>query len=63
MFRLERPNMAVNDKRVSGGGSCRRFQMWNTWDIGAAETREHIIDWVATVARRAHRIGLLLPVV
>jgi hypothetical protein len=55
MFRLERPNMAVNDRRVAGGGSYRRFQMWNTWDIDATETRQHIVDWVATVARGATR--------
>ena len=53
MFRLERPSMAVNDPRVAGGGSVRRYQMWNTWDIRANETRQHIISWVATVARRA----------
>jgi hypothetical protein len=53
MFRLERPNMAVNDKRVAGGCTYRRFQMWNTWDIDATETREHIVEWVATVARGA----------
>jgi hypothetical protein len=53
MYRLERPNMAVNDRRVAGSGSFRRFQMWNTWDIDATETREHIVEWVATVAGRA----------
>lgn len=53
MFTLERPNMAVNDPRVGAGNHVRRFQMWNTWDITAAETRQHIIDWVATVARGA----------
>ncbi len=57
MFRLERPSMAVNDPRVSGGTppnvTIRRFQMWNTWNIQANESRQHIIDWVATVARRA----------
>lgn len=53
MYRLDRPNMAVNDMRVSGGSSYRRFQMWNTWDIDATETREHIVGWVASVARGA----------
>jgi hypothetical protein len=60
MFRLERPNMAVNDPRVGGtappgGGAAprRRFQMWNTWDISATELRAHIIEWVAAVAQRA----------
>lgn len=53
MFRLERPNMAVNDPRVAGGGSFRRYQMWNTWDIRENEGRQHIISWVAEVARGA----------
>lgn len=49
--------MALNDPRVSAvaGGITyiRRYQMWNTWDIGASEQRQHIIDWVANVARSA----------
>lgn len=57
MFRLERPSMAVNDPRVSAGAPpnvfTRRFQMWNTWNIQSNESRRHIIEWVATVARRA----------
>lgn len=53
MYTLERPNMAVNDPRVRSGSSVRRFRMWNTWDISKTETRQHIIDWVATVARSA----------
>lgn len=53
MYRLERPSMALNDPRVSVGTAVRRFQMENTWDIQANETRQHIIEWVATVARGA----------
>lgn len=53
MYRLERPSMALNDPRVSTDGHMRRYQMENTWDIQANETREHIIEWVATVARGA----------
>ncbi len=53
MFRLERPSMAVNDPRVSSGSFIRRFQMENSWDITAGESREHIIGWVAAVARGA----------
>ncbi len=53
MYKLERPSMAVNDPRVAGGGSIRRYQLWNTWDIQPNESRKHIIDWVAQVARSA----------
>ncbi len=53
MFRLDRPSMAVNDPRVSSGSFIRRYQMWNSWDISAGEPRQHIIDWVASVARGA----------
>jgi hypothetical protein len=53
MYTLQRPNMAVNDPRVSSGGSVRRYQMWNTWNIKETETRRHIVDWVAAVARGA----------
>jgi len=45
MFRLERPNVAINDPRVR-----RRFQMWRTWDITVNETREHIINRIVQVA-------------
>ena len=30
-----------------------RYQMWNTWDIDATHSPEHIVGWSATVARRA----------
>ncbi|WP_376098801.1 hypothetical protein ACE7GA_09470 [Roseomonas sp. CCTCC AB2023176] len=57
MFRLERPNTALNDPRVSAtvGGRTfkRRFQMENTWDISTDETVEHMVEWVAYVASRA----------
>lgn len=57
MYRLDRPSMAVNDPRVSGGTApnvtIRRFQMENTWDITTGELRPHIIGWVARVARGA----------
>jgi hypothetical protein len=45
--------MALNDPRVAGSGSVRRYQMWNTWNILENESREHIISWVAHVARGA----------
>lgn len=57
MYRLERPSMALNDPRVSLGTPPnvrrRRFEMQTTWDIQANETRQHIISWVAEVARNA----------
>jgi hypothetical protein len=53
MFKLDRPSMAVNDPRVSSGGFMQRFQMENSWDIAAGESRQHIIDWVAAVASKA----------
>jgi hypothetical protein len=47
--------MALNDPRVRGGAppnvTVRRFQMENTWDIKTNETRQHMIEWVAFVAR------------
>lgn len=48
MHRLERPNMALNDPR-----NHKRFQMWNTWDVTRTETRQHMAEWVAEVARGA----------
>ncbi|WP_439123460.1 hypothetical protein [Marivita sp.] len=55
MYRLPRPNMAVNDPRVSDGTRSRRFQMWNTWDIATTESPEHIVEWIGEVARSARR--------
>jgi hypothetical protein len=46
--------MAVNDPRViDEHGNIRRFQLGNTWNIGQNESRQHIINWVAQVARNA----------
>jgi hypothetical protein len=57
MFRLERPNMAVNDPRVSAqsGGVTyrRRFQMWNTWDIREDHPRREIIEGIRRIAASA----------
>lgn len=55
MYRLPRPNMAINDPRVSDGNHMRRFRMWNTWDISTTESAEHIVEWTAEVARSARR--------
>lgn len=49
MITLEQPSMALNDER-HGHMTVR---MWNTWGVRRNDTRQHIIDWVATVATRA----------
>ena len=53
MFKLDQPSMGLNDPRHH-----LKVQMWNTWNIQQAETRDHIIDWCATVARgtSSHRL-------
>src|SRR5438309_988850 len=48
MITLELPHMGLNDSRAPASA-----RMWNTWKISQTETREHILDWVATVARGA----------
>ena len=48
MITLESPQMGLNDPRAPA-----KVQMWNTWNISQTETRDHIIDWVARVARSA----------
>lgn len=48
MITLGMPHMGLNDARAPA-----RVQMWNSWAVRATESRSHIIDWVATVARRA----------
>jgi hypothetical protein len=40
--------MAINDPRCT-----TVYQMWNTWNIQATETREHILAWTSVVARGA----------
>ncbi len=46
MYRLSRPSMALNDPR-----NHKRFQLANTWDVSRTETRTHMAEWVAHVAR------------
>ena len=48
MITLESPHMGLNDARAPA-----TVQMWNTWKVSAAESRQHIIGWVASVARGA----------
>ena len=48
MITLESPHMGLNDPR-----STNRVQLWNTWNVSATETVDHMIGWVAQVARGA----------
>jgi len=48
MITLESPHMGLNDPRAPA-----TVRMWNTWSIRKTETRNHIINWVAAVARGA----------
>jgi hypothetical protein len=49
MFTLEQPSMALNSTEISWS----KISMWNTWEVDRAQTREHIVEWVATVASGA----------
>lgn len=48
MIRLDEPHMGLNDSR-----STNKVQMWNTWDVRTTEKVEHMLGWIATVARGA----------
>ncbi|REJ76368.1 MAG: hypothetical protein DWQ47_12235 [Acidobacteria bacterium] len=48
MITLEGPHMGLNDSR-----STNRVQMWNTWNVTTTETVEHMLGWIAEVARGA----------
>ena len=48
MITIQYPHMGLNDERAPVF-----VQMWNTWRVTRTETKRHIIDWVATVARGA----------
>lgn len=49
MFTLEQPSMALNSPEIHWS----KIKMWNTWEVGMNETREHIVEWVAVVAKGA----------
>jgi hypothetical protein len=49
MITLEQPSMALNSTDISWS----EILMWNTWKVDGKQTREHIVEWVATVARGA----------
>jgi len=42
------PHMGINDPRAPV-----RVQMWNTWQVQATESIDHIMGWTASVARAA----------
>lgn len=46
MIDVEQPAIALNSHDAPG-----RVRMWNTWDVEQDTTREHIVEWVAQVAR------------
>lgn len=49
MFTLEQPSMALNGTDITWS----KIKMWNTWEVDRTQTREHIVEWVATVASGA----------
>jgi hypothetical protein len=49
MFTLQQPSMALNDVEIAHS----KILMWNTWEINQTYSRDHIIGWVAQVARNA----------
>lgn len=48
MIKLDGPHMGLNDSR-----STNQVRMWNTWNVTTTESIEHMIGWVASVARGA----------
>jgi hypothetical protein len=48
MIHLDGPHMGLNDSR-----STNKVQMWNTWGVLQNETVDHMIGWVAEVAKKA----------
>jgi len=49
MFTLEQPSMALNSTEISWS----KIKMWNTWEVDRSQTKQHIVEWVATVASGA----------
>ena len=48
MISIDWPHMGLNDPR-----STNRVQMWNTWDASPVDSVDHLIGWVAVVAKGA----------
>lgn len=51
MITIQQPAMALN--AVTTPEQIARYQMWNSWDVKRNEPSQHIISWVAEVARGA----------
>jgi len=50
MITIDQEAMALNAADIS-----RRYQMWNTWNLSASETVDHIFEWVRSVAEGSAR--------
>jgi len=48
MISIKHPHMGLNDERAPVF-----VQMWNTWKVKSGDTKQHIVDWTAKVARDA----------
>ena len=48
MITIRYPHMGLNDERAPV-----YVQMWNTWRVAATDTKQHIVEWTANVARGA----------
>jgi hypothetical protein len=48
MITLDEPHMGINDSRTPN-----KVQLWNTWAVSLTDSAEHMISWVAEVARGA----------
>ena len=49
-IKIPQHSMALNSYDVPGAG----YRMWNTWEVPANDTAEHILGWCATVANSAN---------
>src|SRR5215831_17600319 len=43
---IPQPSMALNAPDAPG----KHYRMWNTWEVPATDTPDHILSWTATVA-------------
>jgi hypothetical protein len=47
MITIPQPAMVLNAFDVPGP----HYKMWNSWEVAASEAVDHILDWVATLAK------------